>query len=201
LRVLALFFTLGISLFFVVAVGTITVLPALLQRIGLDETARATISMVRWPLLAAAVMIGLAILYRYGADRTPPRWQWVTWGVMLATLLWTGVSFLFSLYAENFGRFNRTYGTLGGAVVLLIWMYLSTWAILLGAELNAELEHQTARDSTIGPERPMGQRNATMADTLGEQRVGSDRSFGRLVRESVSHWTRPGRRKAERARQ
>ena len=115
-------------------------------------------------------MLGLGALYRYAPNRTPPKWPWVTPGSLLATLIWIGASLAFSVYAENFGSYNKTYGTLGGAVVLGLWMYISALAILLGAELNAELEHQTREDSTIGPPRPMGQRAAQMADDLGKAR-------------------------------
>jgi membrane protein len=195
LRFLAVGFTLGLSLFVLVAVGTITLLPTALHRIGLDDSARQAISILRWPFLAAAVMVGLAVLYRYGPNRTPPMWRWVTWGAVLATAFWTLVSFLFSLYAENLGRYNKTYGAFGGVVVLELWMYLSTWAILLGAELNAELEHQTAKDSTIGPERPMGERRAAMADSLGEARPPEEKSLGQRVKAIAYDWIRAGRRK------
>jgi membrane protein len=99
---------------------------------------------------------------------------------MFATLSWLGVSYAFSLYAQSFGRFNHTYGTLGGAIALLLWMFLSSVAILLGAELNAELEHQTEVDTTVGPERPMGERRAFMADTLGQS--APERLSRRIVR-------------------
>lgn len=167
-RVLALFFTVGVSLFVVVAVGTITLLPSVLAHFGLAEVTRATLTALRWPTLGLAVMAGLAALYRYAPQRTPARWPWVMWGAVLATGLWIVISLLFAVYAENFGRFNKTYGTLGGVVVLLLWMYLSSLAILLGAELNAELEHQTSVDTTIGPPKPLGERAAFVADTLGE---------------------------------
>ncbi|HEU5075489.1 MAG TPA: YihY/virulence factor BrkB family protein [Polyangiaceae bacterium] len=169
-RVLALMFTLGLALFVIVSVGVITLLPVVLEFVGWAETARDAINVLRWPALALATMVGLGILYRYAPNRTPPKWHWVTPGSLLATLIWTLASLAFGIYAENFGSYNKTYGTLGGAVVLGLWMYLSSLAILLGAELNAELEHQTEEDSTVGPPRPMGQRAARMADHLGEAR-------------------------------
>jgi membrane protein len=142
-------------------------------------------------------MVGLAALYRYAPQRTPPKWPWVTWGAALATVVWVLASVVFAVYAENFGRFNKTYGTLGGVVVLLLWMYLSSFAILLGAELNAELERQTAMDTTVGPERPMGEREAHAADTLGESRPSRDaEKLVRAVRNTLTDLNRPGRRKS-----
>ena len=130
-RAMALLFTLGVSVFVMISVATITMLPAVLARIGLGQVTRTLLGILRWPTLGAAVMVGLAALYRYAPQRTPPKWPWVTWGAALATVVWVLASVVFAVYAENFGRFNKTYGTLGGVVVLLLWMYLSSFAILL----------------------------------------------------------------------
>jgi membrane protein len=169
-RMLALAFTAGLAAFVIVSVAVITLLPTLLKYVGLGGVAQDVFSALRWPALAMATMLGLGVLYRYAPNRTPAKWSWVTAGSLLATLIWIAASLAFSVYAENFGSYNKTYGTLGGAVVLGLWMYISALAILLGAELNAELEHQTREDSTIGPPRPMGQRGAQMADDLGKAR-------------------------------
>lgn len=194
-RLLALAFTLGLALFVIVSVGAITLLPSVLEFVGLAETARAAFNVLRWPALVMATMVGLGILYRYAPNRTPAKWHWVTPGSLLATLIWTLASVAFSVYAENFGGYNKTYGTLGGAVVLGLWMYLSALAILLGAELNAELEHQTEEDSTIGPPRPMGQRGARMADHLGEARPRVTGASG--ARESWFSGLNRGRRRKQ----
>ena len=196
-RLLALVLTLGFAAFVVVSVGLITLLPTVLKYVYLEAPAREFIQAARWPALAAATIVGLGILYRYAPNRTPPKWQWVTPGALLATVIWTLASLSFSLYADNFGRFNRTYGTLGGAVVLALWMFLSAFAILLGAELNSELEHQTAEDSTIGPQRPMGERGATVADRLGDPRPSTPRAQGKrsLWRDKLSELNRPRRGK------
>lgn len=163
--------SLGVTLLgivaFAVAVFLVGVLPALLDRIGLGEVAQRVIDVGRWPALAVLASVGLAALYRYAPCRTKPKWTWVSWGSAIATALWLGVSALFSFYVANFGRYNETYGAIGGVIVLLLWLYLSAYAILLGAEINAEMEHQTAKDSTVGEPAPMGQRGAQMADTLG----------------------------------
>jgi membrane protein len=168
LNALALILTLGALVFGIVALALIAVLPALLGQLGLQAIARVAVSLVRWPLLAVAVMVALAVLYRYGPSRDRPRWNWVSWGAVVATVLWLVASILFSVYVANFGSYNETYGSLGAVVVLLMWLYLSAYIFLMGAELNSEMEHQTARDTTRGEEQPMGQRGAQKADTVGE---------------------------------
>ena len=112
-------------------------------------------------------MVMLAAIYRYAPSRQEPRWRWVSWGAVVATALWLVGSAAFSIYVAKFASYDKTYGSLGAVVVLLFWLYLSAFIVLLGAELNAEIEHQTARDSTTGRARPLGQRGARMADTVG----------------------------------
>jgi membrane protein len=158
----------------VLSIAAITLLPRVMDQVGLAHSTKLLIEVVRWPAMALAVMLGLALLYRYGPNRTPPKWQWVSLGAVLATLIWTLASLGLGVYADNFGRFNKTYGALGAVAVLALWMFLAALAILLGAELNAELEHQTGEDSTVGPPRPMGQRGATVADQLGDSRPARD---------------------------
>jgi membrane protein len=122
-------------------------------------------------VLLIVLLLGLAILYRYGPDRRAARWQWVSIGSVLATLTWFVASFLFSWYLTNFANYNATYGSLGAVVGLMIWLWISTAVVLLGAEFNAEIEHQTVRDSTIGAEKPLGARGAVMADTVGAKQA------------------------------
>jgi membrane protein len=165
---LAIVLTLGALVFGIVAFALIAVLPALLGHLGLQAIASVAVSLVRWPLLAVAVMVALAVLYRYGPSRDKPQWTWVSWGAVVATVLWLVTSILFSVYVSNFGSYNETYGSLGAVVVFLMWLYLSAFIVLIGAELNSEMEHQTTRDTTRGAEQPMGQRGAQKADTVGE---------------------------------
>jgi membrane protein len=119
-----------------------------------------------------AVGLALALIYRFGPSREAPRWRWITWGSAAATVLWLGASALFSWYAASFGKFNETYGSLGAVIGFMTWLWISAIVILLGAELDAEMEHQTARDTTTGSEKPMGARGARMADTVGQARGG-----------------------------
>jgi membrane protein len=121
----------------------------------------------RWPLLLVLVTFGLTLIYRYGPSRAEPRWQWITWGSAFAAIVWLAASALFSWYSAHFGSFNKTYGSLGAVIGFMTWMWLSIIVVLIGAKLNAEIEHQTARDRTTGRPKPLGVRAAKMADTIG----------------------------------
>jgi membrane protein len=127
---------------------------------------RWVIEAVRWLLLAALVMLALAVLYRVAPDRDAPRFRWVSAGAVTATVLWLVASAAFSLYVTFLGSYARTYGAFAGVVLMMLWLWLTSYAILLGAEINAESEEQTARDTTRGPERPLGGRGAVKADSL-----------------------------------
>jgi membrane protein len=165
---LSLAFTIGIIGFMLVALGAMVVLPVILNYVELEGVAETIIKLLRWPILLLGVGLGIACIYRYGPSRDKAKWRWITWGSVLASIMWLAASILFSWYAANFGSYNETYGSLGAAIGFMMWIWLSTIVILLGAELDAEMEHQTARDTTEGPPRPLGVRGATMADTVGE---------------------------------
>ena len=167
LNLLSLAFTLGMILFVLVAIGAIVVVPILLNSIGLGTGTEWIISVARWPLLLGAVVLVLAILSRYGPSRDTAQWRWITPGSLVAAVVWIAASMLFSWYVTNFGNYNETYGSLGAVIGFMTWMWLSTTVVLVGAELNAEIEHQTVQDTTEGPERPLGARGARMADTVG----------------------------------
>lgn len=168
LGVTAILLTFGAILVALLALGAILVVPIAIAALGLDGAIGDNVTMMRWPILALVVLFALAILYRIAPSRRQARWQWVSLGAVVATALWIAASVGFSLYVAHFGNYNETYGALGGVIILLMWLWLSAFVVLLGAELNAELEHQTERDSTIGDTREMGQRGARMADTVGE---------------------------------
>jgi membrane protein len=190
-RWLAIRFAVGVSLFVCLAVASLTILPALSHHIGVGDHVHTLVAALRWPGLGLWVMVGLALLYRYGPNRTPPKFRWVVCGAGVATLIWLAASFGLSVYVGHFADYNKTYGTLGAVVVLSLWFYVSSFAIILGAELNAELEHQTTLDTTVGPDKPMGMRHATMADTLGESTP--TRPFWTIVK-SFFHSLRTPRR-------
>ncbi|QPM92496.1 YihY/virulence factor BrkB family protein [Pseudooceanicola algae] len=162
--VLTLFVVVGLLL----SIGVIVVLPPILATLGLPDVLVTAIEWGRWILLAVLSAVGLSVLYRYGPSREDPEWRWVTWGAVIATVLWVAGSLAFSIYVRNFGSYNETYGTLGGVIILLTWLWLSAFIVLLGAEINSEMEHQTRRDSTTGRDLPRGQRGAVKADEVGE---------------------------------
>jgi len=121
-----------------------------------------------WVIFIAVVTFSIGALYRLGPPRSAARVTWLTPGSLLATFLWVAGSAAFSYYVSSFGNYNETYGTLGGVIILLTWLWLSAFIVLLGAELNAEIEHQTARDTTTGHDEPRGERGAVKADTVGQ---------------------------------
>jgi membrane protein len=167
LNAVSLAFTAAGILFVLLAIGALVVLPPVLKYLGLSGATEFLVWAGRWPVLFAAVALGLAFIYRHGPSREKPQWRWISWGSAFAAFAWLAVSMLFSWYAANFGNFNQTYGSLGAVIGFMTWIWLSAIVILIGAELDAEMEHQTARDTTTGSPQPMGARRATMADTVG----------------------------------
>ena len=168
LNLIALGLTVGVMVFVVVALTLIAVIPAVLNFLGLGSVVEWTVQILRWPLILAFLLIMLAALYRWAPARDKARWKWVTPGALFAGFLWLLGSIGFSLYVTFFADYNATYGSLGAVVVMLMWMYISTFAVLLGAETNAEIERQTRKDTTEGPKEPIGKRGAYAADTVGE---------------------------------
>lgn len=165
-KALALLLTVGAVLFMLLTLGLVAVVPAVLDQLSLGGVGRVIAQVVRWAALVVAVVVALGILYRVAPDRDAPRFRWVSLGSIVATALWALGSAGFSFYVTNFGNYNKTYGAVAGVAVLMLWLYLICYVVLLGAEINAESEQQTARDSTKGPERPLGQRGAVKADSL-----------------------------------
>ena len=165
----SLAFTLGAILGFLLVLMLAVAVPVALQQLGLPQILEVVLAVVRWAILWFLVVLGLAVVYRFAPDRNEPKWRWVTWGSAIAATLWIAGSILFALYVRNFGSYGATYGALGGVVILLMWFYLSGFIVILGAEINAEMEHQTGRDTTRGRPEPMGERGAHVADTLGHR--------------------------------
>jgi membrane protein len=167
LNVVSLFFTICAIAGAGLAVALVVVFPLITAVFGLTSLDAPIVAYLRWPLMFVLVILGLAVLYRYGPSRRLPKWRWISVGSVFAALAWLAGSSLFSWYLGNFANYNATYGALGAVVGLMMWMWLSTIVVLVGAELNSEIEHQTARDSTVGPDKPLGTRGAVMADTVG----------------------------------
>lgn len=169
---LSLMFTVGTLLFVIVAMAAVVALPVALGFIGLGDTSDLLLKSLRWPFLLVAISMFLAFVYRYGPSREHARWRWVSWGGVLAAVLWVLVSAAFSYYVSHFGSYNKTYGSLGAAIGFMTWIWISSMVVLTGGEVNAEMEHQTARDTTTAPRKPLGQRGAIKADTVAAEAGG-----------------------------
>jgi membrane protein len=167
LNLVTLSFTIATIAFMLIALACVVALPVVFNYLPVPGPTTIILETARWPILLVLVAIGLTLIYRYGPSRAEPRWQWITWGSAFAAFVWLAASALFSWYATNFGSFNKTYGSLGAVIGFMTWMWLSIIVVLIGAKLNAEIEHQSARDSTTGRPKPLGARGAKMADTVG----------------------------------
>lgn len=170
LNAVSLSFTMVGILLVLATIAIMVALPPFLGYLSIASETEWIINVLRWPLLLILVSLATSVIYRYGPSREKAQWRWLSWGSAFASFGWLAMSLLFSWYAQNFGNFNKTYGSLGAVVGLMIWMWLSNVVLLIGAELNAEMERQTLIDTTRGHPKPMGSRNAVMADTVGESR-------------------------------
>jgi membrane protein len=168
LNIISLAFTLAVIVAMMLIIGAVVLLPLVLALVGFAAELQAGwLPLLRWPVLFVLVTFGLAVIYRYGPSRREAKWRWLTVGSMFAAIAWIAVSIAFSWYLSRFADYNATYGSLGAVIGLMMWMWISTSVVLVGAELNSEIEHQTARDSTVGHAKSIGARGAVMADTVG----------------------------------
>src|SRR5215210_903143 len=165
-QLVALTLAVAAGLFGLLVFTLVAVLPTALEILPLGPTQRTIVSFARWPALALLMVAALGILYRFAPCRRAAKWRWVSPGAAVATLLWLAGSAAFSYYVANVRSYNETLGGLGIVMLLLTWFYLTSFAVLLGVELNAELERQTARDTTEGLALPLGGRGAVVADTV-----------------------------------
>lgn len=167
---LRLALTLFLIFGFLIGAGVAMVLPAVLSALPLGSGTQTIARVASWGALVLLTILGLAVLYRFGPNRSHARWAWITPGAALATVLWVLGSAAFAFYVSNFANYNETFGTLGGVIALLMWLWLSAFIVLIGAEVDSEMEAQTRHDTTTGPEQPMGERGAVKADNLGRTR-------------------------------
>ena len=168
LNALGLCFTLCAMLAATLMIGLVAVMPVLLSYLWLDQFKENLALLLRWPFLLLIAAIATTAVYRFGPSREPAKLRWMTWGAVLVTVAWFLMSVTFSFYLNHFANYNATYGTLGALMGFLVWTWLSLVILIVGGELNAELEHQTARDTTTGAPLPLGARGAYVADTLGK---------------------------------
>ena len=167
LNAVALIFTLFGMLGAVLTVGLVAVLPTVLSYLWLDQFKEHALLAVRWPILLVVVAAAALAIYRFGPSREPPKLRWMTWGAVLTTVGLVAMSLGLSFYLSHFANYNATYGALGALIGFLVWTWLSVTILIVGGELNAELERQTEQDSTTGMAKPMGTRGAYVADTVG----------------------------------
>jgi membrane protein len=159
-------FTLASIVFILLAIAVVVLSPVVLNFIPLPGGTDLLVKIARWPILFVLTALALAALYRYGPSRAEARWRWITWGSAFATVMWIAASVLFSWYVANFGSYNKTYGSLGAIIGFMTWIWISIIVVLVGAKLDAEMEHQTARETTAGQPKPLGMRGTRMAETL-----------------------------------
>ncbi|MEP7453410.1 YihY/virulence factor BrkB family protein [Phyllobacterium sp. SB3] len=168
LNLISFVFTFGGMLFGVILLGSLGLIPRLMLVAGLGSWNTVLVSLARWPLTGLIVIGAISLIYRFGPDREQAKWRWLSFGAILSTFVWMATAASFTFYLANFADYNATYGALGAVAGLMVWIWISVIILILGAELNAELEHQTAVDTTTGEPLPMGYRGAVVADTLGK---------------------------------
>ena len=171
LNLLSLMTTVTGILMLALALVIIAIVPVITALFPFAHELERLVRLVRWPTFFVIAASTIGYLYWIGPSRRPPRFIWVVPGAAAAALFWAAASFAFSWYVGTLGNYTTTYGSLSTVVVFMTWLWLSATIVLAGAELNAQLEHQTARDSTIGIAKPLGQRGATMADSVGKPQV------------------------------
>ncbi len=172
LNLLSAMFTIGAIIIASVMLLAVGIVPAMLALLHLEGWTEVLIAIGRWPLLLASIWFGISLIYRYGPSRHNAKWRWLNWGSALATIVWLSASAIFSYYLQNFADYNATYASLGAVIGLMMWTWISMIILIVGAEINAEMERQTANDTTVGPPEPMGQRGAVVADMIGRSSEG-----------------------------
>ena len=171
---LTLLFTLGGIVLGLISILVVILFPALIDQIHLGSTIETVLGWVRWLLLAAFIVFALGLLYKKAPDRDNPEVKWISWGSIIATVLWIAGSLLFSWYVNNFGSYDDMYGSFASVIIMLLWLFLTSFIILLGAEINSEMEHQTSKDTTVGPDEPIGQRGGYHADHVADGKRSRD---------------------------
>jgi membrane protein len=190
---ISLAITLGSIFIGLIAVALAIGFPALIDKVGLPPSLSTIISLVRWPILLVIVVISIAAIYKFAPDRNNPKFRWVSWGAAIAASLWIIGSLLFSLYINNFSNYDATYGAVAAVIILMLWFQLTSLCVLLGAEINSELEHQTDKDTTVGEPEPLGQRGGYYADDVAgknDTQSSSEEDQNLKVQESKKNTTK-----------
>ncbi len=171
-----LLFKLGGIVLGIIGLAIVAGFPAVVGSLNLSPALETTIQLLRWPIVVGLLILALSLVYKKAPDRSDPKFKWVSWGSVCAALVWLLGSLLFTLYVNNFGSYDQTYGSFAAVIILMLWFFLTAFIVLLGAEINSEMEHQTRIDTTVGPDAPMGQRGAYHADHLADGSEGG--SYG-----------------------
>ncbi|HKJ79831.1 MAG TPA: YihY/virulence factor BrkB family protein [Prolixibacteraceae bacterium] len=166
---ITLLFTIGGIILGILSIAFVLGFPAVVDKLNLPMVLEMVFAILRWVILAAIIMFSLALIYKIAPDRDNPKFRWVTWGTVLATVFWLGGSLLFTFYVNNFGNYDKTYGSIAAVIILLLWFFLTGFIILIGAEINSEMEHQTRADTTVGDPEPLGERGAFYADRVADK--------------------------------
>jgi membrane protein len=169
---ISLLFTLAAIVLFIICITIIVAFPAFMGTLGLPEVLITVIDWVRWLILGLMVVFAIAAIYKFAPVRNNPRFNWVSWGAVIATLLWLVASWAFSFYVRKFGDFDETYGAVAAVIIMMLWLFLTSFLILIGAEINSEMEHQTSKDTTVGEPEPLGSRDAYHADRVAGGKKG-----------------------------
>ena len=175
LNAITILFTIGGIVVGFIAITVVVAFPALIDKIGLPPTLETIIQLLRWPILIFIVMVALAAVYKFAPSGQSPEFKWTSWGVIIATIFWLAGSLLFNIYIKNFGNYDATYGSFAAVIILMLWFFLSAFIILLGAEINSQMEHQTKRNTTSGENKPAGQRSGYYADHVPGERKGENK--------------------------
>jgi membrane protein len=169
-NLITLLFTLGAVVLGLLSLLFIIFFPILIEKVGLSSQTEQILGWLRWIVLGAILVISLGVVYKIAPNRSNPQFRWVSVGSVLGTILWLGGSLLFSWYVKNFGSYDDLYGSFSAVIILMLWLFLTAFIVLLGAEINSEMEHQTTYDTTIGEQKPMGERGAYHADHVAKDR-------------------------------
>ena len=153
LKLLSLAMTLGGILFVSLTFALVAIVPVVISALPLGVVGTVLAQLLNWVVLLGLFAGSLSVVYRIAPDRDAPRFRWVSLGSVIVTVIWALASLAFAFYANKFGSYDKTYGTIAGVIVLMFWLYLTCYLVLLGAEINSETEHQTARDTTVGSRR------------------------------------------------
>lgn len=168
-KAIELLFTLGAIIAGILSVAFVVGYPAIIDKLNLPSALQIVFAVLRWLILAAIIYFSLSVVYKVAPNRSIPKFKWITPGSLLATVFWIAGSLLFTFFVTNFGNFDKTYGSITAVIIMMLWFFLTGFFVIMGAEINSEIEHQTNADTTVGESKPIGQRSAYYADRVADE--------------------------------